>query len=107
MAKRLRQHADAFGFAVEGEAGEFACYAWVFFAKDAAVQTGFGLPQILGAVLAHELGHLILGANSHSKRALMRTQWSRQELLAADLGKLDFSDSERARIRNSVVARYK
>jgi hypothetical protein len=107
-AVRLRLKSEVFGIAAEGGEGEFACDAWVFYDKinAAAEQTGLGLPQILGAVIAHELGHLFLGANSHSKIGLMRAHWSREVLLAADLGELDFSDAERARIRNSVVARH-
>lgn len=107
--ERLSKNSDAFGLAVEGGAGEFACDAWVFYdqIKKAAASTGLSLPQILGGVIAHELGHLLLGANSHSRTGLMCARWSRKELLAADLGELGFSDSERARIRNSVVARQK
>jgi hypothetical protein len=105
--ERLSKNRDAFGLAVEEGAGEFACDTWVFYdqIRLAAASTGLDLPQILGSVIAHELGHLLLGANSHSRTGLMCARWSRKELLAADLGELSFSDSERARIRNSVVAR--
>jgi len=105
--ERLSKNSDAFGLAVEGGAGEFACDAWVFYdqIRVAAASTGLSLPQILGSVVAHELGHLLLGANSHSKRGLMRARWSREELLEADFGELSFSNSERERIRSSVVAR--
>ena len=67
-AVRLRLKSEVFGIAAEGGEGEFACDAWVFYDKinAAAVQTGLSLPQILGTVIAHELGHLLLGANSHS-----------------------------------------
>jgi hypothetical protein len=107
-AARLRLESEVFGIAVEGRVGGFACDAWVFYDKisEAAEQTGLSLPQILGAVIAHELGHLLLGANSHSKIGLMRARWTREVLVAADLGELGFSDAERARIRNSVLARH-
>lgn len=107
MAGRLRQKGDVFGIAAEGGEGEFGCDAWVFYdeVKEAAAKTGLSLPQILGTVIAHELGHLLLGANSHSRTGLMRARWARQELLAADLGQLSFSNSERDRIRHSMVAR--
>src|SRR5271165_2451224 len=72
MARRLPQKSDGFGLAAEGGKGEFPCYAWVFYdhIKEAAVEKGLSLPQILGNVIAHELGHLLLGANSHSMRGL-------------------------------------
>jgi hypothetical protein len=105
--ERLSKNSDAFGLAVEGGAGEFACDAWVFYDQinKAAASTGLSLPQLLGSVIAHELGHLLLGANSHSRTGLMCARWSRKELLAADLGKLSFSNPECARIRNALVAR--
>jgi hypothetical protein len=107
MAGRLRQMSDVFGMAAQGGEGELGCDAWVFYdqVKEAAAKTGLSLPQIFGTVIAHELGHLLLGANSHSRTGLMRARWARQELLAADLGQLSFSNSERDRIRRSMVAR--
>ncbi len=106
-AIRLRHKSDVFGLAAVGEEGEFGCDAWVFYdqVKEAAAQTALSLPQIFGNVIAHELGHLMMGPNSHSRTGLMRARWSRQELLAADLGKLSFSDSESDQIRYSIVAR--
>jgi hypothetical protein len=107
MAKRLRQKGDAFGVAAEGGEGEFGGDAWIFYdqIKEPAVRGELSLTQILGSVIAHELGHLLLGTNSHSRTGLMRARWSREELLAADLGELNFSKSECERIRNSLVAR--
>jgi hypothetical protein len=107
MARRFRENGDVFGFAAEGGKGEFGGDAWVFYdkVKEASGRTQLSSPQILGHVMAHELGHLLLGANSHSRSGLMRARWSRAELLAADLGGLNFTDEERARIRNSMVAR--
>jgi hypothetical protein len=75
-------------------------------AKELAVDKKLILPQILGSVTAHELGHLLLGANRHSTSGLMRAVWSREELLAANLSGLHFSNSERTRIQNSVFARH-
>jgi hypothetical protein len=36
--------------------------------------------RLLGRVMAHEIGHLILGAGSHSATGLMRGQWSVPEI---------------------------
>lgn len=38
-----------------------------------------GAPKILGHVLAHEIGHVLIGTNSHSDRGLMRRYWSRDD----------------------------
>lgn len=108
MATKLGQKSDVFGLAAGIEEGEFPRDVWIFYdqAKELAVDKKLILPQILGSVIAHELGHLLLGANCHSTSGLMRAVWSREELLAANLGGLHFSNSERARIQNSVLARY-
>jgi hypothetical protein len=104
MTRKSRQTSDVFGL---GEA-EFPCDVWVFYdqVQELAVDKRLSVSRILGSAITHELGHLLLGANSHSRRGLMRAVWSRQELLAANLGGLDFSNSERTRIQNSVRARH-
>jgi hypothetical protein len=107
MATKLRQKSDVFGLAAGIEEGEFPCDVWVFYdqVKELAVDKRLFLSQILGSVIAHELGHLLLG-NSHSRSGLMRAVWSREELLAANLGELHLSKSERTRIQDSVSARH-
>jgi hypothetical protein len=107
MAKRLRQKADVFGVAALGGEGEFASDAWIFYdqIKDPAVRGELSLAQILGNVIAHELGHLLLGTNSHSSVGLMRARWSREELLAIECGQLVFSVVECERIQRAVIAR--
>lgn len=99
---------DTFGYANEdGEQG-FGRDAWIFYdpIKSFAVQREMSLAQLLGHVFAHEFGHLLLGANSHSGMGLMRAQWSSRELLAADQGGLFFSDAEGRRIQKAVLARW-
>ena len=46
----------------------------------------FELPIILGCVMAHELGHLLLGSNSHSDRGIMLPRWEVESGAAADDG---------------------
>lgn len=38
--------------------------------------------RALGRILAHELGHYLLGPNSHTTNGLMRPQWQPEELFA-------------------------
>ncbi len=42
---------------------------------------------VLGLTIAHEIGHLLLPHNSHSRNGIMRARWDRQDLrfAAADL----------------------
>ena len=38
----------------------------------------FDIPIILGCVIAHEIGHLLLGSNSHSGSGVMKPRWERK-----------------------------
>ena len=41
----------------------------------------FSRPTVLGRAIAHEIGHLILGTNSHSETGLMREVWTVEQLV--------------------------
>ena len=49
---------------------------------------------ILGHVAAHEIGHLLLGTNSHSAGGIMRAHWKMEELARANKGLLLFTRSQ-------------
>lgn len=108
MSKGLRRKDEVEGLAVDGP-DNFSGHAWVFFdrAKEVAAKHLLNLANVLGNLMAHELGHLLLGSSSHSKIGLMRAGWSREEFIAANRGELSFSVSERERIQKGVVARYR
>ncbi len=59
----------------------------------------------LGMVAAHELGHLILGSNSHARVGLMRRGWGRQELQAASHGRLGFHVRQVKRLHQRLRVR--
>ena len=64
--------------------------------------------DLLGYVVVHELGHLLLGKSSHSTEGLMRAKWEVWELREAAQGNLLFSKSENERMRTrywSAIAR--
>lgn len=102
-----RRRGDEFGYAVEDGDQGFGSDAWIFIdrIKSLAVERELSLAQLLGHVLAHELAHMLLGANSHSGMGLMRAKWSSRELFAADHGELFFAASESKRIQKAVLAR--
>jgi hypothetical protein len=50
--------------------------------------------EVLGAVLAHEIGHLLLGSNRHSVSGLMSAHWQANELRAISEGAMDFGTAE-------------
>jgi hypothetical protein len=56
-------------------------------------------PHILGHVIAHEMGHLLLGTKAHSVGGLMRAHWRESEKDRAAQGGLQFLDAEAKRMR--------
>jgi hypothetical protein len=63
--------------------------------------------QILGAAMAHELGHLLLDLRGHSDFGIMRGRWTAQDLRSASMGGLLFTPTERALIRRSAMRRMR
>jgi hypothetical protein len=61
--------------------------------------------MIVGHAMAHELGHLLLGTNSHSPVGLMRAQWSRRDLQLASAGDLGFTAHQGASLRDETDRR--
>jgi hypothetical protein len=101
-ATKLYHRADSvYGFTLENN-------AWVFFDRvnASASELQLNTAHILGNVIAHELGHLLLGENAHSVLGLMRAWWSPQQLMAANRRELSFSNVERAKIRDFVIASH-
>jgi hypothetical protein len=62
-------------------------------------------PVILGDVIAHELGHLLLGTNSHSPAGIMCAEWDKEYLRLAVMGFQKFSPEQSALMRATVVRR--
>ena len=57
------------------------------------------LTPLLGYVIAHELGHLLLGPG-HAPNGVMRAVWSPMDLGAIRRGCLRFGPAEAARMRS-------
>jgi hypothetical protein len=51
----------------------------------------FEIPIVLGCIMAHEIGHLLLGTNSHSNSGLMQRTWKRGQIEQALRSGLCFS----------------
>ena len=103
MAARFELGADKFGVALENAEG----VAWIFcdLVRDAAAKEKLTRSVLLGTVISHELGHLLLSTNSHSPFGLMKAKWSGKELLAVEHRAMYFSSSENKKIQQAVIAR--
>ena len=67
-----------------------------------ARRDGTSLATIVGRVSAHEIGHLLLGANSHSLHGLMRPKW---DVTRAGADDWLFSSVDADTIRHNLAAR--
>lgn len=61
--------------------------------------------EILACTIAHEIGHLLLGPNSHSRTGIMTGEWSPKVLRDASQGYLLFTPQQAVLIRAEVLAR--
>ena len=76
----------------------------VFYARVASFrQSPAELSTLLGYAMAHELGHLLLGSNSHSPTGLMRADWRTKELIGIAQGGLVFSDEQAQRMKAKLA----
>jgi hypothetical protein len=67
----------------------------------------FEAPIILGCVIAHELGHLLLGSNSHSSLGIMQQHWERQQLRQAMRRTLTFTPEQSKLIQTEAQTRMR
>jgi hypothetical protein len=107
MAERLRQAQDSFGFALYPDDGSFAIVANVFAhdAEQLANRRGMRQGVILGHLVAHELGHLLLGAGSHSPSGIMHVPWHIKELAIIAQGLMMFTPQQAERMQTNIRAR--
>jgi hypothetical protein len=99
MADRTPAKGNALGYAlVLNGSGRIAS---VFHDRSAELEKRnlAGRTEILGAMMAHEIGHLLLGENSHARDGIMRAVWDEAELRLIAQGRLLFSSQRIARRR--------
>jgi hypothetical protein len=95
--------ATVFGFAVH------PVLASVYY--DYAVRRGKSddaeveIPIILGCAIAHELGHLLLGTNSHSDKGIMQPRWEPSQVRQLMMGTLLFTTEQSKLMREQAQTR--
>jgi hypothetical protein len=108
MAKKLRASEEALGSAQPCPDSEPACELTVFYSRiEELASEGYRPERILGYVIAHEVGHVLVGAG-HSEVGIMRREWSPYDLQRISWGmKLDFSSEQSKQLRGAVLRRTK
>ena len=107
MTERAPAGGEALGFALPCPEGLATCYAEVFYQRisDWASGAEISAYQLLGHAMAHEVGHLLLGPNSHSRDGIMRPQWNPDDLRVIARASLRFTPEQTERLRAACLGR--
>ena len=103
QVKLMSDH-DSLGFAIPCAVTDTTCLAYVFYSpiRGLALTEGTNVAVILGHVMAHEIGHALLGPNPHSPTGIMRAR-----LPIADLERfLYFTSQQSKSVVAELAARY-
>jgi len=105
IARRSRNLSEVtFGISYLSADGS-GCYANLFYGRieEMHERSRVNLASLLGDVAAHEIGHLLLGTNSHAANGIMRARWESEELGSISTGTLFFSDAESRQMRSKLA----
>ena len=100
MSRHLKIAPDALGMAIVSPPGG-GRIAYVLFhrVRLAARDARSSATDVLGMVIAHELGHLMLPDGAHSNKGLMRAKWNITELRRPRRPAFDFTNPQAEAIR--------
>lgn len=105
MAAAAGTHSDSFGYAWIDDGHGFIAAAYYHRAVDMEKRNRASRWAVLGGVIAHEVGHLLLGDERHSKSGIMSPGWGRLDLKRIAQGRLRFSPEQIRRMGQAIVAR--
>jgi hypothetical protein len=69
-----------------------------------ASRSGVEAAVLMGRVMAHEVGHLLLGTNAHAPRGLMRADWKLNQWSMSEHSDWTFTADEVLRMRRSTLS---
>jgi hypothetical protein len=96
---------SVFGFAVA------PVFATVYYGDVLRIQTlhnpDYEIPLILGCLIAHEIGHLILGPGAHASFGIMQARWEPADLNRAIRGQIGFTIAEKKVLRANTLTRHR
>jgi hypothetical protein len=104
---QVRDRIDVLGTAYPSDkAGGYFAYVFYDRVQELAVRKRLG-HALLADVMAHEIGHLLLGSNVHSANGIMSARWDYDELRSIGEGAMSFIPSQSKEMRNRLWARRK
>jgi len=96
---------DRLGFARHVEGFDWLAAAYFHKALELEKRNLADRSVVLGAIMAHEIGHLLLDDGSHSSQGIMRPLWSKSELKQLAQGRMRFTPEQALKIAQNVAAR--
>ena len=111
VLRSISLRSEVFGVSYLGEDGT-GCYSDIFLEPAEELQERGGpspylsLGTMLGYVVAHEIGHLLLGNNSHSSTGIMRARWDKADLERAERRQLLFTEEQSQTMRRKVLGSW-
>jgi hypothetical protein len=99
--KPMRNVVFGVSFLSSSGAGKYADVFWDR-AEDLHAVSDLDLAGILGSVMAHEIGHLLLGSNAHAVSGIMRPRWEGEELRRIVMGTLLFNPQQEELMRRKA-----
>lgn len=102
MSMQVRNRVDVLGTATLDEKG-VGFYGYAFYDRIQRLAEEQRLaPTLLGHVLAHEIGHLLLRSTSHSVSGIMSGRWAGEELRRISEGAMFFTPLESKVMRDRL-----
>lgn len=109
LAKELPGHPDRTDLGYALPHARQGAHATVYYDKVEklflSAQAMPGIEKLLGAAMAHEIGHVLLGSEEHSAQGIMKARWGRAEFQVLACSRLQFTQEESAGIRAGVYRR--
>ena len=107
VPRALNLPGEDFGIAFVGSDGR-GIQADVFYSgiERLAASSSVNPAEIMGHVMAHELGHLLLGVNSHSNLGIMQAHWTGRQLRQMSMGILRFDKRQSETIGARLLRPY-
>ena len=105
MADKLKVGSDTLGSAHLPNNVRFPIWADVFADRARGLRPGKEFEVILGLVIAHELGHLLLGKHTHSAAGLMQARLGSEEVTRGR--QVTFLPEEAKKIRAGIMDRIR
>jgi hypothetical protein len=103
MADRGGVKADVMGYAAVAT-NDMGRIAYLIYerVRTSAAAASMREGHLLGFVMAHEIGHLLLPGLGHRETGLMKHQWNVRDVRQMNEGQMEFLPSQAARVRRTI-----